>query len=67
MSAAEDGFACPQRLPAATGGLRSPFTHDSQEAELGAAQGRARPAHQRMEVTTYIPGEATTCRSTRWS
>jgi hypothetical protein len=32
--------------------------HDhAQEAELGAAQGGARPAHERIEVTCYIPGE----------
>ena len=32
------------------------YTTTPEEAELGAAQGRPRPADQRIEVTAYIPG-----------
>jgi len=57
MSCGERRIRLPSRLPAATGGLRSRLHHDSQEAELGAAQGRAVRLTNGMEVTTYIPGE----------
>ena len=49
--------ARPAQLSAAPRCL-SPRVHaDAEEAELGAAQSRARAAHQRREVNAYIPGE----------
>ena len=42
--------------PAEARRLRPRVHADAEEAELGAAQGGARPAHQPIEVTTYIPG-----------
>ena len=42
--------------PAEARRLRARLHADAEEAELGAAQGRARAADQQIEVTTYIPG-----------
>ena len=42
--------------PAEAGRLPPGAHDDAQEAELGAAQDRARAADQPMEVTAYIPG-----------
>ena len=57
--------ARPHRRPGRSGGLHARVHAHPEEAELGSSQGRARPADERRsEVTTYIPGEGTTSRST---
>jgi small subunit ribosomal protein S12 len=42
--------------PAEARRLRARVHPDAEEAELRAPQGGARPADERIEVTTYIPG-----------
>ena len=55
-----------QASPQKRGVCTRVYTHDAEEAELGAAQGRARAPHQRHRGDHVHPGRsATTCRSTR--